>query len=67
MTSNEKELVAALEADIKIWEQEISFFERFVKSVEISGRDAMPGKEYAHGLRRRVQEHQSLIEKVKNG
>jgi hypothetical protein len=31
MTNNEKELIAALEADIAIWEQEIQFFDTLVR------------------------------------
>jgi len=67
MTNNEKELVAALEADIHTWETEAEFFEKFVKDVEFSGRNAMPGREYARGLRQRITSHKALIEKVKKG
>jgi hypothetical protein len=67
MTNNEKELVAALEADIQTWEGEAKFFETFVKDVEFSGRNAMPGREYARGLHKRIADHKALIEKVKKG
>ena len=67
MTNNEKELVAALEADTHTWESEAKFFETFVKDVEFSGHNAMPGREYARGLRQRIADHKALIEKVRKG
>jgi hypothetical protein len=67
VTNNEKELVAALEADIHTWEGEAKFFETFVKDVEFMGRNAIPGREYARGIRQRITDHKELIEKVKKG
>jgi hypothetical protein len=67
MTDNEKELVAALEADIQTWTTEAEFFDKFVKDVELSGRNAVPGREYARGLRQRIDSHKALIERVKKG
>ena len=55
-------LVAALESDIHTRETEAEFFVTFVKDVEFSGRNAMPGREYAHGLRQRISSHKALIE-----
>lgn len=67
MTSNEKALVAALESDITIWEQEAQFFEMFVQDVEMMGANSVPGREYARGLRSRIAEHRALVERVKAG
>jgi hypothetical protein len=67
MTGNERELVAALEADIATWESEVQFFERFVNQVEMMGIGGLPGRDYAGRLRERIAEHRTLIAKVKNG
>lgn len=65
MTNNENELVAALEADIQIWEDEAKFFETLVKDVEFLGHNAIPGREYARGIRQRIASRKALVEKVK--
>jgi hypothetical protein len=65
MTNNEEKLVAAMEADIQTWEGEAKFFETFVRDVELMGRNAMPGREYARGIRQRIADHKALIESVK--
>lgn len=67
MTSYETELVAALEADIKIWEQEIPFFDALVRDVQVQRGHPVSGKEHAASLRRRVQEWRALIERVTKG
>lgn len=67
MTQHEIELIAALEDDIDAWEQEIAFFETLVEQVTITGGNAMLGREYARGLRQRINQHKALIEKVKKG
>lgn len=67
MTPNEKKLVDALESDITTWEQEIQFFDKLVNKVESMDGYSVPGKEYANGLRKRVQEWRDLIRKVREG
>ena len=67
MTNNEKELVAALEVDIQTWESEAKFFETLVNDVQFSGHNAMPGRDYARGLHKRIADHKALIEKVMKG
>lgn len=67
MTNNEKELVAALEADIHTWESEAQFFETLVTDVEFLGHNAIPGPEYARKVRQRIASRRALIERVKNG
>jgi hypothetical protein len=67
MTDNERELIAALESDIMTWETEAQFFEKFGHDVALSGRNAIPGRDYARGLRQRIAEHRGLIEKVRKG
>ena len=65
MTNNEKELVAALEGDIKMWEDTAKFFDTMVAQQAVMGGPVRPGKEYADGLRKRITEHKALIAKVK--
>jgi hypothetical protein len=67
VTNHEKELVAALEADIKRWEVVAAFFENSVNKIEVIGGENISGRDYARGLRERIAEHRSLIEKVKKG
>ena len=65
MTNNERKAIAALEADIRTWETEAKFFDSLVEHVSVSGGNAMPGREYARGLRQRIKEHEVLIERLK--
>lgn len=67
MTPNERELIRALEDDIRIWEQEALFFDRLVNEVKIEGGYAVPGSQYAEGLRRRIGEWRELIDRVRRG
>jgi hypothetical protein len=66
VTNHEKELVAALEADIKRWEVVAAFFENSVNKIEVIGGENISGRDYAD-LRERIAEHRSLIEKLKKG
>lgn len=63
MTDNEKELVAALEADVQIWESLVRYVER---SVDLSDKKKS-NHDDTRGLRERIVEHRALIEKVKKG
>jgi hypothetical protein len=65
MTNNEKELIAALEADIHTWEPGIQFFETFAGTISISEDRNVPAVEYARRLRLRIAEHWRLIDAVK--
>ncbi len=67
MTQHERELVAALEADIQTWEFVAGFFEHSVKQIDTLGGGAISGSEYASGLRRRIEEHRELIKQVTKG
>lgn len=67
MTDKEKQLVAALEADIQTWEFVAGFFESSVKDFETLGGQKMTGTAYARSLRQRIAEHRALIEAVKKG
>jgi len=68
MTNNETELIAALEADIRAWEDAVDVFTHFVGHVEIMG---VPGKisgsDYARSIRQRISDYHSLIERVRKG
>ena len=65
MTNNEKELVAALEADIQKWEFVAGFFEHSVAGIDVIEGKKMSGEDYARGLRLRIAEHRGLIERVR--
>ena len=67
MTNNERELVAALEADTQKWEFIAGFFEHSVPEFEVIGGKKMSGSDYARGLRQLVAENRNLVEKVRNG
>jgi hypothetical protein len=67
MTNAEKELIAALEADIQKWEFVAGYFEHSVRDMELFDGKKITGIEYARGLRQRIAEHRALIERVKNG
>lgn len=62
VTNNEKELVAALEADIEKWEFVAGCFER--DEVQFDDK-TMSGRDYARDLRQRIAEWHALVEKVK--
>ena len=51
MTNHEKEPVAALEGDIRTWEIEADFLERFVDEIDMIGNEKISGPVYARGLR----------------
>jgi hypothetical protein len=63
VTDNEKELVAALEADIQIWGSLVRYVER---SVDLSDKKKSSHDD-TRGLHERIVEHRALIEKVKKG
>jgi hypothetical protein len=67
LTSNERELVAALEADIQKWEFVAGLFEHSVREFDVIGGKKMSGADYARGLRQRITENRALVEKVKKG
>jgi len=67
MTDHEKELVAALEADVQTWEFVAGFFEHSVSQIDTIGGKSLSGSEYAAGLRHRIAEHRELIKSVKTG
>ncbi len=67
MTNNEKELVAALEADIQKWEFVAGYFEHSVDEIDLFDGKKMSGMDYARGLRHAIAEHRALVEKVKKG
>jgi hypothetical protein len=67
LTQHEKELVAALEADIQTWEFVARFFEHSVIEIDAIGGKKISGSAYAGGLRQRIAEHRALIEEVKKG
>ncbi|MFY9529374.1 MAG: hypothetical protein WBC04_00860 [Candidatus Acidiferrales bacterium] len=65
MTYDEKELVAALEADIHQWEFVARHFEH--AGVVVFDGKKMSGWDYSQSLRKRITEYRALIEKVKKG
>jgi hypothetical protein len=65
MTDNEKELIAALEGDIHVWEPGIQFFETFSGTISLSEDREVSAGEYARRLRLRIAEHWRLIDAVK--
>ena len=65
MTPNEKELVAALEADIQMWEVVAGHYEKFVPDFQTIDGQKITGKAYAATLRKRAAEYRELVEKVK--
>jgi hypothetical protein len=67
VTNHEKELVAALEADIKRWEVVAAFFENSVNKIEVIGGENILGTDYARGLRELIAQHRDLIERVEKG
>ncbi len=67
MTPNEKELVAALEADIQMWEVVAGHYERLVDEIQTIDGQKITGKAYAATLRKRAAEYRELVEKVKKG
>jgi hypothetical protein len=67
LTNNERELVAALQADIQKWEFVAGFFEHSVREFDVIGGRKMSGTDYARGLRQQIIENRTLVEKVKNG
>ena len=67
MTKNEKELIAALEADIQKWEFVARYFEHSVNEIEAMGGKKISGRDYALDLYHQIAEHRALIGKVKKG
>jgi hypothetical protein len=67
VTNNEKELVAALEADIQKWEFVARYFEHSVDKMDLFDGGKISGVDYARGLHQRIAENRALIEKVKKG
>lgn len=67
MTSNEVELVAALEADIQAWEAVAAFFENSVTEIDVTGGKKISGKDYGRGLRVRIAQNRELVEKIRKG
>ena len=67
MTKNEKELVAALEADNQKWEFVASYFEHSVNEIEATGGKKISGRDYALDLYHQIAERRALIGKVKKG
>jgi len=67
VTPNEKELVAALEADIQMWEVVAGHYERLVDEIQTIDGQKITGKAYAATLRKRAAEYRELVEKVKKG
>ena len=67
MTKHEKELIAALEADIQKWEFVARYFEHSVNEIELMDGKKISGRDYALGLYHQIGEHHALIGKVKKG
>ena len=67
MTPNEKELIAALEADIQMWEVVAGHYERLVAEIQTLDGQKITGKAYAATLRKRAAEYRELVEKVRRG
>ena len=67
MTSNEKELVAALEADIQMWEVVAGHYEQLIADIQTIDGQKITGKAYAATLRRRAAEYRDLVERVRKG
>ena len=67
MTNHEKELIAALEADIRRWDVLVLFFEQEVPEIEIHGLPKMTGREFASNLREKGDQYRKLFERIKNG
>jgi hypothetical protein len=65
MTTNEKELVAALEADIQKCEFVAGYFEHSGLEIDAIEGKKISGWDYARGLRQLIAEHRVLIEKVR--
>ena len=63
MTDNETELVAALEADIQIWESLVKYVEY---SIVLSAKERKSGVDDTRGLREPIAERHALIEKVRS-
>lgn len=66
MTNNERELVAALEPDVEMWESLAEYVEHPVKEINLSDESKISGTDYPHGVRERIIKHRALIEKVKS-
>jgi hypothetical protein len=64
VTDNETELVAALEADIQIWESLVKYVEH---SIVLSLREKKSGIDDTRGMRELIAERHALIDKVKSG
>jgi len=67
VTPNEKELVAALEADIQMWEVVAGHYEQLIGEIQTIDGEKITGKAYAATLRKRAAEYRELIAKVKKG
>jgi len=67
VTPNEKELVAALEADIQMWEVVAGHYEQLIGEIQTIDGEKITGKAYAATLRKRAAEYTELIAKVKKG
>ena len=67
MTKNEKELIAALEADIQKWEFVASYFEHSVNEIDSMDGKKISGRDYALDLYHQIAERRALIGKVKKG
>jgi len=67
VTSHEKELISALEADIQMWESLAAYVERSVSEIDLSDGRKISAGDYTRGVRQRIVEHRALIEKVKAG
>jgi hypothetical protein len=67
MTDHEKELLAALEADVQTWEFVAGYFEHSVSQIDTIEGKSLSGSEYAASLRHRIAEHRELIKSVKTG
>jgi hypothetical protein len=65
VTPSEKELVAALEADIQMWEVVAGHYERLVGEIQTIDGQKITGRAYAATLRKRAAEHRELVDKVK--
>jgi hypothetical protein len=67
VTKNERELIAALEADIQKWEFVASYFEHSVNEIDAMGGKKISGRDYALDLYHQIAERRALIGKVKKG
>jgi hypothetical protein len=66
MADATQQFIDFLQKDIKEWQEAAEFYDKYIHSAKLPEEENKSGKEMADMFRKRIEERQNMIERVKS-